>query len=90
MATDEYYDAEYKQAHEALEAIMKQGNTLLFMGSQADLAKFINQFIDMASNKIKEAEFDDRADVVTRFLDLIQKAEDLRQTFKLEAPGNEH
>lgn len=83
MATDAHYEAEYKQAAEALEAIMKQGNTLVFMGNQEQLVTFINQFVDMASNTAREAEAEGRAETVTQFLELVQKAEDLRRTFKV-------
>lgn len=83
MQPDDSFDVEYKQAFEALEAITRQGNTLVFMGNQPELSRFINQFVDMASNTARQAEADGRMDVANRFLELVQKAEDLRRTFSI-------
>ena len=74
------YDVEYEQANEALETIVRQANTLVFMGNQAELSSFIQKFVAMASKTASAAKADGRPDVADRFFELIRKAEALRET----------
>lgn len=82
MATAEQYESEYEQAAEALETIVKQANTLVFMGNQAELAGFIQQFVAMASKTAVAARSNGQPAIADRFLQLISKAESLKLLIK--------
>jgi hypothetical protein len=82
MATAEQYEAEYAQAAEALETIVKQANTLVFMGNQAELTGFIQQFVSMAAKTATAARADQQPDFANKFLELIKKAESLKALIK--------
>jgi hypothetical protein len=82
MATREQYESEYAQAAEALETIVKQANTLVFMGNQAELAGFIQQFVAMAAKTAAAARSDQQPEIAAQFLELIRKAESLKALIK--------
>lgn len=74
------YREEYDEALRAFETIKAQAETLLLMGSADELRQFIDRFIDMASKTAARAHEDGLAPFADSFLDLVQRAENFRNS----------
>ena len=73
-----WFSNEYAQALQAFTAIENQASTLLLMGYSDDLRRFIDQFIEMASNAKRMAEEKQEPNFAEWFGELVRKAEALR------------
>lgn len=74
----DYFSNEYAQALPAIEAIEKQAATILVLGGQEDLHKFVEKFLEMAKAVHAQAVEKGEANFVEWFAELIKRGEAVR------------
>ncbi|MBV9496431.1 MAG: hypothetical protein JOZ54_19450 [Acidobacteria bacterium] len=74
-----YFSDQYAQALQAFTTIQNQASTLMLMGNNEDLRKFLEQFIAMAVQTKAAAEDKGEANFAEWFGELVTKAETLLQ-----------
>ncbi len=74
----DYFSNEYAQALQAIEAIEKQSSTILVLGGQEDLRKFVETFLEMAKGVHAQAVEKGEANFVEWFAELIKRGEAVR------------
>lgn len=74
-ANFDYFSNEYAQA---LQAIEKQASTILVLGGQEDLHKFVEQFLEMAKGVHTQAAEKGEANFAEWFAELIKRGEAVR------------
>jgi CRISPR/Cas system CMR subunit Cmr4 (Cas7 group RAMP superfamily) len=77
-ASFDYFSNEYAQALQAIEAIEKQASTILVLGGQEDLRKFVEQFLEMATRVRAEALEKGETNFAEWFEELVKRGEAVR------------
>lgn len=76
----EYFTAEYAQALEAFKNLKDKAGTILLMGGKEELSGFLEQFMNMAAGRAREASETNLENFEEWFEELADLARELRRS----------